>query len=205
MKIDFSKLTSLEAYRWLASTITPRPIAWVATRSSQGIDNLAPFSFFQVISDDPATVMITVNHRDDGSFKDTLNNLKACPDVCISLVRHAHAEAMNASSETLAAGVSEFEHCQIPAVAADTVAALRVVGAPVAFEGRAVQLMPYPADKPNCHLVFVQVLAAHVDDTVLTGEGRVDPAKLDLIGRLGGSDYSTTRDRFAMQRPRQTL
>ena len=72
MLLDFAQLSALEAYRWLAATVTPRPIAWVSTRSPEGVDNLAPFSFFQVISDQPPTLMINVGSRDDGSLKDSL-------------------------------------------------------------------------------------------------------------------------------------
>ena len=63
MLVDFSSLTPLDAYRWLASTVTPRPIAWVSSVSEDGISNLAPFSFFQVISDEPPTLMVNVNTR----------------------------------------------------------------------------------------------------------------------------------------------
>ena len=76
MQLDFSTLTPLDAYRWLASTVTPRPIAWVSSVSADGISNLAPFSFFQVISDEPPTLMVNVNTRADGGLKDTLHAIQ---------------------------------------------------------------------------------------------------------------------------------
>lgn len=201
MQIDFSTLSPLEAYRWLASSVTPRPIAWVSTRSAAGIDNLAPFSFFQVISDQPPTLMVNVNLRGDGSPKDTLRNAQETGELVIQLVSHAHAEAMNASAALLAHEVSEFEHCAIATLAAERVAALRVAGAPVAFECRVAQIQPYPAQQPNCHLIFAEVLLAHVDDAALNEQGRLDPQRLDLIGRLGGSQYCRTTEAFSMIRP----
>ncbi|MDG1582011.1 flavin reductase family protein [Pseudomonas sp. GOM6] len=201
MQLDFTTLSPLEAYRWLASSVTPRPIAWVSTRSASGRDNLAPFSFFQVISDEPPTLMVNVGSRDDGSLKDTLRNAQDSGELVIQLVSHAQAEAMNASAAVLAHGVSEFEHCAIAGVPAERVSALRVSGAPVVFECRVAQIQPYPAQQPNCHLIFAEVLLAHIDDAVLNEQGRLDPQRLDLVGRLGGSHYCRTTETFALLRP----
>jgi len=201
MQIDFASLTPLERYRWLASTVTPRPIAWVSTLSPSGVSNLAPFSFFQVISDDPPTLLVNVNHRADGSLKDTLVNARATGELVIHLVPYAQAEAMNASSAQLAPEQSEFEHGAIATAPSLRVKAPRVATAPVAFECRLVQALPYPAEVPNCHLLFAEVLLAHIDDAVLNEQGRIDPARLDLIGRLGGAAYTRTTERFELQRP----
>ncbi|ERH50729.1 flavin reductase family protein [Pseudomonas chengduensis] len=201
MQLDFSDLSPLEAYRWLASTVTPRPIAWVSTRSAEGVANLAPFSFFQVISDNPPTLLINVNTRDDGSLKDSLRNAQASGELAIQLVSFVQAEAMNASAAILPHEVSEFTHCAIASQPCERIDVPRVVGAPVTFECRVTQIQPYPAQQPNCHLIFAEVLLAHIDDAVLNEQGRIDPLKLDLVGRLGGSAYCRTRDLFQMQRP----
>lgn len=201
MLLDFTSLTPLDAYRWLASTVTPRPIAWVSSLSLEGVSNLAPFSFFQVISDEPPTLMINVGSRDDGSLKDTLRNVQATGELVIQLVSFVQAEAMNASAAVLPHGVSEFEQCGIPSQPSLKVKPPRVLGAPVAFECRVAQVQPYPAQAPNCHLIFAEVLLAHVDDAVLNDKGRIDPHKLDVLGRLGGMAYSRTSNIFEMQRP----
>lgn len=201
MQLDFSALSPLDAYRWLASSVTPRPIAWVSSRSPEGVANLAPFSFFQVISDNPPTLLVNVNTRDDGSLKDTLRNAQASGELAIQLVSFAQAEAMNASAAVLPHEVSEFEHCAIASVPCERIDVPRVVGAPVTFECRAAQIQPYPAQQPNSHLIFAEVLLAHIDDALLTEQGRLDPLQLDLVGRLGGSAYCRTRDVFNMQRP----
>ncbi|TBU71616.1 flavin reductase family protein [Pseudomonas daroniae] len=201
MLLDFADLTPLERYRWLASTVTPRPIAWVSTLSRDGVANLAPFSFFQVISDDPATLMVNVGTRDDGSLKDTLRNVQDNGELVIQLVSFAQAEAMNASAAILPHEVSEFERCAIAQLASERIAPPRVAGAAIAYECRLAELMPYPRHAPTCHLIFAEVLLAHVDDAVLTEKGRIDPHKLDLVGRLGGMAYSRTRDTFELQRP----
>lgn len=201
MQLDFSRLEPLERYRWLASTITPRPIAWVSSVSADGVSNLAPFSFFTVISDDPATLLINVNHRADGGLKDTLLNVQASGELVIQLVSFAQAEAMNASAALLPYGISEFEQCGIASLPSVQVKPPRVAGAAIAFECRLVEAMPYPAASPNCHLLFAEVLLAHIDDAVLNEQGRIDSQQLDLIGRLGGSGYTRTLQRFELQRP----
>lgn len=201
MQLDFTTLEPLERYRWLASTITPRPIAWVSSQSTEGVSNLAPFSFFQVISDDPPTLMVNVNHRADGTLKDTLLNVRASGELVIQLVSFAQAEAMNASAAVLPYGISEFEQCGIASLPSQLVAPPRVAGAAVAFECRVAQILPYPPNAANCQLIFAEVLLAHIDDAVLNEKGRIDTHKLDLVGRLGGMAYSRTRDTFEMQRP----
>ncbi|CAD5109609.1 flavin reductase family protein [Zestomonas carbonaria] len=202
MQIDFNALTPSEAYRWLASTVTPRPIAWVSSRAADGSCNLAPFSFFQVISDEPPTLMVNISTRDDGSLKDTLRNVRETGELVIQLVGATQAEAMNASAAVLPHGVSEFAHCDIPSLPGERVGVPRVAGAPVAFECVVAEVQPYPRETPNCHLVFARVLLAHIADEVLINDGRhIDPQALDLVGRLGGSNYCTTRDRFSMIRP----
>ena len=82
-----------------------------------------------------------------------------------------------------------------------TIVWARVAGAAVAFECRVAQILPYPPIAANCHLIFAEVLLAHIDDAVLNAQGRIDAAKLDLVGRLGGTAYSRTRDTFEMRRP----
>ncbi|MCI0916408.1 flavin reductase family protein [Pseudomonas stutzeri] len=200
MQLDFSALTPAERYRWLTSTVTPRPIAWVSTRSREGISNLAPFSFFQVISSDPPTLLINVGLK-DGMPKDTARNAQDTGELVVQLVGAEQAEAMNASAAALPHGISEFEHCGIDSEPAQLVNVSRVCAAPIAFECRVAQILPYPAESPNCQLIFAEVLLAHVDDKVLDERGRIDPARLDLVGRLGGISYTYTRQRFEMIRP----
>jgi len=201
MRLDFQALSASEAYRWMIATVTPRPIAWVSTRSAEGIDNLAPFSFFQVVCDAPPTLMLSIGARADGGEKDTLRNLRERGELAIQLVSAAQAEAMNATSAALPHGISEFAHCAIASLACERIAPLRVAGAPVVFECRLAAIQPYPLDAPSHHLVFAEILLAHLDDAVLSDARHIDPAKLDLIGRLGGTAYATTRDVIHLRRP----
>ncbi len=201
MQLDFSQLDAAQSYRWLSSTVTPRPIAWVSTLSVNRVSNLAPFSFFQVICDDPATLMVNVGLRANGDIKDTLRNARETGELVIHLVSKTEAERMNATAATLPHDDSEFDAVGIATVSSVRVKPPRIAAASVAFECALAEVMPYPAENPRQFLIFARVLLAHIDDAVMADERHVDPAKLDLVGRLSGSWYSTTRDRFAMKRP----
>ncbi len=201
MQLDFSGLSGADAYRWLSSTVTPRPIAWVSTLSADGVANLAPFSFFQVICEDPPTLLVNIARQADGTLKDTARNVRETGELVIHLVSHALAGPMNMTSATLAPGQSEFDHAGLESVPSTRVQPRRLARAAVAFECKVAEIKPYPAENPRWSLIFARVLVAHIDDAVLADERHIDIGKLDTVGRLGGSDYATTRDRFAMKRP----
>jgi flavin reductase (DIM6/NTAB) family NADH-FMN oxidoreductase RutF len=201
MLLEFAALSPQERYHWLASSVIPRPIAWVSSLSAAGVANLAPFSFFQVISDEPATLMINVASREGVGLKDTLRNAQTQGELVIHVVSHAQIEAMNASAVHLPPEISEFDHCGIASMPSTRVAPPRIKAAALAFECRVLEVLPYPRENPNHHLIFAEVLLAHVDDGVLCEKGRIDPRRLDLVGRLGGSAYSRTRETFELPRP----
>jgi flavin reductase (DIM6/NTAB) family NADH-FMN oxidoreductase RutF len=202
MQLDLTTLKPREAYQWMTSTILPRPIAWVSTISGEGKVNLAPFSFFQgVTSSPPSLLFVPVNLR-DGSSKDTVRNLAAVPEFVVSLVSHGLAEKMNATSASLPYGESEFEAFGVAAAPSERVRPPRVADAPVSFECRLHQIVPIGEGPLAANVVFGLIQLMHVRDDVLGADGLADPGKLDLVARLGGELYSTTRDRFALKRPR---
>jgi len=201
MLIDFTKIPAREAYAWMAGTILPRPIAWVSTVSSGGRGNLAPFSFFQGITSNPPVLMfVPVNNRDGGK-KDTLRNIEEVPEFVVNLVSHDLAGRMNDSSASLPYGESEFEKFGIASVPSERVRPPRVAGAPVAFECALHSIVRIGEGALAANVVFGRILAAHVREDVLGADGRPDPGRLDLVGRLGGDLYVRTTERFSLPRP----
>ena len=201
MRLDFATLAPRDAYQWMISMILPRPIAWVATISPEGKTNLAPFSFFQGVCANPPTLMfVPVNNRQGGK-KDTVRNIEAVPEFVVNLVPRGLAEQMNACSALLPYGESEFEKFGIASTPSDLVRPPRVTAAPVAFECRLHQVVNIGEGPLAAHVIFGRILAAHVADAVLGDDGKPDVARLDLIGRLGGEAYTTTRDTFSIERP----
>ncbi|SUE72822.1 flavin reductase domain-containing FMN-binding protein [Ectopseudomonas oleovorans] len=116
-------------------------------------------------------MLVNVNTRDDGSLKDSLRNAQSSGELAIQLVSFAQAEAMNDSAAILPHEVSEFAHCDIASQPCERIDVQRVVGAAVTFECRVAQIQPYPPQQPNCHLIFAEVLLAHIDDAVLNEQG----------------------------------
>jgi flavin reductase (DIM6/NTAB) family NADH-FMN oxidoreductase RutF len=201
MRLDFTALPAREIYGWMTSTILPRPIAWVSTVSNAGITNLAPFSFFQGVTSNPPTLMFVPVNARDGSKKDTVRNIEQVPEFVVNLVPFALSETMNATAALLPYGESEFEKFAIAAVASERVRAPRVAAAPVSFECVLDRIVLIGEGPLAANVIFGRILLVHVDDAVLGADGKADPAKLDLIGRLGGESFTRTRERFDLKRP----
>jgi len=201
MELDFTQLSIRDAYQWMTRTILPRPIAWVSTISADRKTNLAPFSFFQGVCANPPTLMfVPVNNR-QGMKKDTVRNIEAVPEFVVNLVPRRLADQMNSCAALLPYGESEFETFGIKPAPSDLVRPPRVAEAPVAFECRLHQIVNIGEGPLAAHVIFGRILAAHVRDDVLGADGKPDVRKLDLIGRLGGEEYTTTRDIFTIERP----
>lgn len=201
MLLDFEKLSPRDAYAWMIGAITPRPIAWVSTISADGRTNLAPFSFFQGVCASPPTLLFTGANDRTGRKKDTIINVEQVPEFVVSVVPHALREPMNATSAPLPHGESEFEKFAIATAASLHVKPPRVAASPFSFECRVDRIVHIGEGPLAGNVVFGRILCAHVDDTVLGPEGKLDPAKLDLIGRMGGELYANTREVFKIERP----
>ncbi|WP_396612735.1 flavin reductase family protein [Haloferax sp. S1W] len=182
------------AYRVLSGAVIPRPIAWVSTHNEDA-DNLAPYSFFTVASIDPPIVVFAPVGRGD-SLKDTPRNAIEHGEFVINIVTGDLVEAMNQTAATVDSGVDEFEHAGIEKAESTVVDAPRVADAHVAFECTLHDTI----EMGSSTLVFGEVVHVHVADNVLT-DGKLDTTKLDAVGRLAGSQYATTRDRFELTRP----
>jgi flavin reductase (DIM6/NTAB) family NADH-FMN oxidoreductase RutF len=201
MLLDFEKLPTRNAYQWMTSTILPRPIAWVSTISPDGKTNLAPFSFFQGVTANPPTLMfVPVNNR-DGVKKDTILNIELVPEFVVNLVPRALAASMNDTAALLPYGESEFSRFGIVPAASTRVRPPRVAESPVAFECALDRIVLIGEGSLAANVVFGRILAAHVRDDVIGADGLPDSAQLDLVGRLGGEDYATTRETFRLTRP----
>ena len=181
-------------YFLLTSLVVPRPIAWVSTVSAEGRPNLAPHSFFTVASSAPPTVLF-VSIGD----KDTVKNVRATRSFVVNIAGHALAEKMNATSINAPHGVSEFELAGLTEMASDIVAAPLLAEAPAALECELTQIVQTGAEPSFA--IFGKVVRVHLARDIMDARNRVDPALLDPIGRMGGADYATTRDRFPMTRP----
>lgn len=203
MQIDPADVSPSSLYYTLISTILPRPIAWVGTRSAAGVRNLAPYSFFTGLSANPPTLCFCAANKPHGRPKDSARNAIETGEFVVNVVPFALAEAMVATSGEYPDDADEFALVGLESVPGVRVAAPRVVGAPVSYECTVHQVVPLAADdgRITAHLIIGRIRHVHVDDAVLGDDGRVDPRKLDAIGRMGGAAYCRTTDLFEVARP----
>lgn len=201
MELDPDHLNTRTMYEWMIHSILPRPIAWVSTVSMSGVANLAPFSFFQGVCARPPTLMFCpVNHR-DGSPKDTLRNIEATGEFVVNTVSAADAETMNATSAMLPPDAGEFDRFGVASAPSVKVRIPRVASAAVSFECRLDRIIRVSEGPAGGNLVLGRIVWMHVADSVVGSSGYPDPDRLDLVGRMGGTDYLRTRDRFSLDRP----
>lgn len=192
------------AYNLLTATVTPRPIAWVTTRSSKGTVNAAPFSFFNVMGHEPPTVAIGLMRQPNGEFKDTAANILETGEFVVSLVPETLISQMNQTCANYPADVDELAQAGLTALPAKHVRAPLIEGSPVAFECVSQASI---VTGPRQVLVIGRVLAAHIqDDRVLDAQqGFIDTLNLGLVSRMhGGGWYARATDVFQLQRPTTT-
>ncbi|WP_255149546.1 flavin reductase family protein [Halorarius halobius] len=192
MEIDPSEQAG-SLYRTLSGAVVPRPIGWISTRSAEGEDNLAPYSFFNVASVDPPVLLFAPVDADDG-LKDTPRNVVDTEAFAHNVVTADLVGSMNETATSHA--VDEFERAGVTKAECTSVDAPYVAEAKVAFECELYEFV----DIGVSSLVLGEVTHVHVDDEVTT-DGKLDTTKLDAVGRLAGSEYAYTRDRFALERP----
>lgn len=201
MLIDPVETSSSDVYRLMIRAIVPRPIAWVSTTSAEGILNLAPFSFFTAIASNPPTLCFAPGRRTaDGGKKDTLRNVEETGEFVVNVVTEALAEKMNRTATDFPFGVSEFSEVGLTPAPSQQLRVPRVAESPVSFECRRRDIIHVGRDGVGgAALVIGEIVMIHVDDAVLN-EGKVDPDRLAAVGRMGGMEYTRTRDRFTMVR-----
>jgi len=178
--------------------VAPRPIGWISTISDDGIANLAPYSFFNGVSDDPPMVMFS-----SGGNKDSLVNAETTGEFVCNIVSYALRDAMNASSANVHANVDEFELAGLRKAECRIVKAPRVAEAPAALECRTVKIVDLPGeDGQGSHyrVVFGLVVGIHIADETLI-DGLVDAKRLNQLARLGYQDYSAVDKVFSLARP----
>ena len=189
-------------YKLMVGVIVPRPIAFVSTISLKGIRNLAPFSFFTGISANPPTVCFSPMIRSsDGNRKDTLNNIEATGEFVINVVSEQIAVPMNICSIEFPPDVDEFRESGLTPVESDLVKPPRVKESLVNMECKLVQVVHVSPKPLGGSLVIGEILRFHIRDD-LFNDYRIDPDKIHPIGRMAGSTYIRTTDRFDLIRPK---
>jgi flavin reductase (DIM6/NTAB) family NADH-FMN oxidoreductase RutF len=207
MNVPPHELPAREFYRILISSVAPRPIAWVSTTSKSGVNNLAPFSFFNAFCATPPMLGFGAGIRSQdlrdtlgSGVKDTLRNVRDTGEFVINIVTFPLVDPMNMTSGEYDPSVDEFALAGLTMRASKQVKPPQVAESPINFECNVYQILDFGTEEAGGSLVIGQIVSVNVQDEVLR-EGRLDPERLDLVGRMGGIQYCRTRERFELTRP----
>ncbi len=199
MLIDFEKITPHERYKLLTAAVVPRPIALVSTQAQDGTVNAAPFSFFNVFSEDPALAVLGLQHAPDGSIKDTTRHILDNGEFVINLVDRHLAEAMAVCAARLPGDISEVRAAGLSTAASQHIKTPRISEAPVSLECRTWEIRQIT---PTRHLAVGEIVAMNVRDGLVDPEtNHFDMAAYEPIGRLVANSYCHTGDRFELTVP----
>lgn len=188
-----------DAYKLLSGLVVPRPIGWIGTRRGNGTFNLAPFSFFNVVSTMPPIVIFSGGRHGDRP-KDSVTFAEAAGEFTVNVVSESVAEAMSVTAASFTVEDDEFEIAGVTPVLGVEVDAPLVAESPANLECRVLEILDL-GPGPSTRVVVGEVVVIHVRDDVLDGT-RVDNDALEAIGRMAGNTYIHTRDRFELDRPR---
>jgi flavin reductase (DIM6/NTAB) family NADH-FMN oxidoreductase RutF len=198
VQFDPKELAEKDVYKLLIGSVVPRPIAWVSTISTEGVVNLAPFSFFNVASRNPPMLCISIGPgvgEREGTEKDTLVNIRNQKEFVINVVPSSLGNEMQKTSENLASDVDEFEAAGLTTLDSTIVKPKRVNEAPIQMECQLEQIIQLGSD----HLVIGRMVLYHINDDYYLGNYKVDLEKLQPLGRLAGN-YSESREFFSLPR-----
>ncbi len=183
--------------------VAPRPIAWVSSLSTEGVANLAPYSFFNAVADAPPMLMISSSPVPSNEDKDTLANILNTGEFVVHIVPHSMKDAMNVTSGGYPPNDDEFKRAGLEKAPSNIVSPPRIADAPIAMECRHHVNLGFPGQNGvrGSHVIFGEVVGIHIADEALV-DGMLDVTTYNPLARLGYMDYSTVRDVFSLDRPK---
>ena len=191
IQIDPSNKTAGEMHQLLVGTIAPRPIALVSTKGENGQINLAPYSFFNVFSSKPPILVFSAALRGtDSTAKDTLINVRKTREVVINVVTHNIVNQMAITSIQFPPDVSEFIKAGLTSIPSQIVQPPRVAESPVHFECTVLDIIPMGDNGGAGNLIICQAQIIHIANSIMDDHERIDPHKIDLMGRMGRAFYT---------------
>ena len=195
MKLDLSTLTPADVQSYLQHAIAPRPICFASTIDLEGNVNLSPFSFFNLFSSNPPVVIFSPARRvRDNSTKHTLQNVMEVPEVVINMVDYDMVQQMSLASCEFAKEENEFIKAGFTAENATFVKPPLVKESKVKLECKVLEIKPLGTEGGAGNLVICEVLAIHIDESILNSDNKIDQTKYNLVARLGGDWYCKVSD-----------
>lgn len=190
LTINPSEVSTAKLHGYLLGAVGPRPIAFASTVDAEGNPNLSPYSFFNVFSANPPIAIFSPARRvRNNTVKHTLLNCESTREVVINIVSHSIVQQMSLSSTEYGDGVDEFEKSGLTKLQSEVVKPFRVAESPVQLECKVNDVVALGAEGGAGNLIICEVLRVHVNEAVLDENQRIDPNKIDLVGRMGGNWY----------------
>lgn len=205
--IDPKEISTSDFHGYLLGAVAPRPIAFASTIDKEGVVNLSPFSFFNTFGSNPPILVFSPSRRvRDNTTKHSLENVKEVPEVVINIVNYAIVEQMSLASTEYDKGVNEFVKAGLTPVSSVMVRPPRVKEAPVAFECKVLNIIPVGTEGGAANLVICEIILAHIDESILDENDKIDPFKLDAVARMGGDWYCRANGSalFEIEKPLRT-
>jgi flavin reductase (DIM6/NTAB) family NADH-FMN oxidoreductase RutF len=201
MQIDPRHTSQKNVYKILTGTVIPRPIGWISSVSKDGIPNLAPFSFFNAVGEDPPHVMFSTV-RSGNTNKDTLNNVLETGQFVVNMATEDLVDAMNATSVNLPPDGNEFDYAGLTAEPSVLVKPPRVKESPVSFECELVHHYSLEGHTDGGATIMIgRIVMFHVDDSVLLDDYKINQEVYRPIARLAGANYAKLGEIFSIKRP----
>jgi flavin reductase (DIM6/NTAB) family NADH-FMN oxidoreductase RutF len=191
MIIDPLQIATKDLHQFMLGAVAPRPIAFASTISIDGVPNLAPYSFFNAFSSNPPIMIFSSNRRvANNTTKDTLKNVQDTGEVVINVVPHNIVRQMTLASIEYPKDISEFEKAGLTPLPSTKIRPFRVAESPVNMECVVDQIIPLGDGGGAGNLIVCRMVLMHIDERILNDKGRIDPHKIDLMGRMGRFYYA---------------
>ncbi len=200
MEFNPDTLEASAIYKLLTGSVIPRPIGWISTIDESGINNLAPFSYFNIIGDDPPHVMFSTV-RGNNTNKDTLNNVLTNKQFVVNMVTEDLVAQMNATAQTVPAEIDEFELAGVTPIASTKIQPNRVKESPITFECEMVHHYFLENHKQGGACIVVgRIVIMHIDESVLLDNYKINMETYKPVSRLAGANYSKLGELFSVKR-----
>ena len=192
MKIEMASLDREEVHELVGRVIMPRPIALISTIGDDGVYNAAPFSADTSVCSKPPIIWVSIGLR-RGQKKDTWRNIEFSGDFVINIMDETLIKPTLQTSANYPSDVDEIKKVGLTAIVGDRVKSPRVAEAQVSLECRLVQRLEFGEGENLRHVIFGEVILTHVKDELMV-DGKIEPARLKALGRIGGGIYCRTGD-----------
>ena len=200
MQLDPQEMDQKSIYKLLTGTIIPRPIGWISSIGEDGVFNLAPFSYFNAVGDDPPHIMFSAS-RSNNSIKDTLQNVLTNKQFVANMVTEDLVDQMNKTAHPIPAHESEFDFAKLTPIPSLKVKPPRVKGSPVAMECELVHHYTLENHKNGGSTILIgRVVMFHIDDSIMLDATKINLDVYKPVARLAGANYAKLGEIFSIKR-----